>query len=304
MGKGRRGACPAAEREQDMEQTEGSVWVIIPVYNAAATLPRCLDSLLRQTYPWWTACLIDDGSADNSLQICQKYARLDKRFKCLCNHGHFGPAAARNRGLGRARGTYVAFLDSSDWWDDTFLEQMVGMARLFQADFVQCGWALEWPDGKRRLKENTYPDFRVFDRENFSSPLTGMLRDISVNHMSRKLVRRSLLEGLTFSAQLPAAEELAMCFQLLMRARRIAFVPDPLYHQGRPGLTRRAPRFGPNWAARRTVARMMQAAIRGTDFDTVQLRFLVWAYPCRLLASQALRFLQAPFRPRKDGVQK
>lgn len=287
-----------------MEQTNGMVWVIVPVYNAADTLPRCLDSLLRQTYPRWTACLIDDGSTDNSMQICQKYARLDPRFECLANPGHFGSSATRNRGLGRARGTYVAFLDSDDWWDCEFLEEMVVMARHFQADFVQCGWTLEWPNGKSRPEENTYPDFRVFDRENFSGPLTEMLRGISMNHVARKLVRRSLLEGLTFSTKLDTAEDLAMSFQLLMRARRIAFVPDPLYHYYRHGggLTGRRLSFGQKWAANRAVARMMQAAIRGTDFDTVRFRFLIWARPYRLLASKAVRLLRDQFHQSKDRV--
>lgn len=198
----------------------------------------------------------------------------------------------------------MAFLDSDDWWDCEFLEEMVVMARHFQADFVQCGWTLEWPNGKSRPEENTYPDFRVFDRENFSGPLTEMLRGISMNHVARKLVRRSLLEGLTFSTKLDTAEDLAMSFQLLMRARRIAFVPDPLYHYYRhgSGLTGRRLRFGQKWAANRAVARMMQAAIRGTDFDTVRFRFLIWARPYRLLASKAVRLLRDQFHRSKDRV--
>lgn len=277
-----------------MEQADGMVWVIIPVYNAEAALSRCLDSLLRQTYPRWRACLIDDGSTDNSLQVCRKYVRLDPRFECLANPGHFGPAATRNRGLGRARGTYVAFLDGGDWWDCEFLEEMVVMARHFQADFVQCGWTLERTDGRSCPEENTYPDFRVFDRENFSGPLTEMLRGSSMDHMARKLVRRTLLEGMTFSTRLSAAEELVMSFQLLMRARRIAFVPDSLCHCG-AGPSDRALRLGHRWRASREVARMMQAAIRGTDFDTVRFRFLVWARPGRLLASKALLRLREAF---------
>lgn len=289
-----------------MRQAEDGVWIIVPVYNAAKTLPRCLDSLLAQTFPAWEACLIDDGSTDDSWAVIRSYAEKDHRFAALASRCNGGPAAARNLGLAGARGQYVAFLDSDDWWEPDFLEQMLEAARRTGADFVQCGWTVEWPGGKSRPEPNTYPDFRVFDREAFGQPLAAMLGGISMNHVTRKLIRRQLLEGLNFPDGLVTAEDLAMSFQLLLRARRIAFLPRPLYHYYRHGggLTGGKLGFGQKWAANRAVARMMQSQLRGTAFDTPTFRFLVWARPWRLILSKAVRLGRDQlYHRRKGGIE-
>lgn len=273
---------------------QAQVWVIVPVYNGEDTLPKCLDSLLAQTYPHWTACLIDDCSTDGSRRVMEAYAARDPRFCCLENPKNTGPAGTRNRGLAAASGEYVAFLDSDDWWSADFLARMVEAAGRFGADFVQCAWTLEWPDGSSLVQANTYPGQRVFDRAGFGEPLKQMLRGISMNHVARKLVRRPLLEGLSFPEGLSTAEDLAMCFSLLLRARRIAFIPQPLYHYYRHGggLTGSALGFRQKWEANRAVSRMMAGQLRGTEFDTAYFRFLAWARPWRLVFSKAVRLVR------------
>ena len=281
------------ESERDGILRSG-VFIIIPVYNAANTLERCLDSLISQTYPYWTACLADDCSGDASADIARRYMERDARIQWLAAERNGGPSAARNRALARAQGEYVAFLDSDDWWEDTFLEEMVAAAERYGADFVQCGWTLEWPGGASRPEPNIYPTQRAFAREEFAEPLGQMLKGISMNHVARKLVRRELMEGLTFSTELKTAEDLLMCFQLLMRARRIAFLPRPLYHYLRHGngLTGGGLSFRQKWDANRAVARMMREGVRDTEFDTWRFRALIWLRPYRLIASKAARILQ------------
>ncbi|MDY3866261.1 MAG: glycosyltransferase [Dysosmobacter sp.] len=270
------------------------VWIIIPVYNAEKTLQKCLDSVLRQTYPAWTACLVDDGSKDGSAALAQQYIARDARFRWFPAERNSGPSATRNRGLAAAQGEYLAFLDSDDWWDDTFLEEMVTAAQEHQADFVQCAWTLEWPGGASRPEPNAYDTLRVFDRAGFGGPLTRMLSGIDLNHVARKLVRRELAEGLTFAADLATAEDLWMCFQLLMRAQRICFIPRPLYHYYRhgAGLTGGGLSFQKKWNANREVSRRMLAGLRGTEFDTPRFRFLARVRPFRLIFSKAVRLIR------------
>ena len=90
------------------------VSVIIPVHNAAGTLPRCLDSLIAQTHDDFEAILVENGSTDDSFAVCQAYVARDPRFKAIdvgpCN----GPSRPRNVGLERAQGEIIAFLDSDD----------------------------------------------------------------------------------------------------------------------------------------------------------------------------------------------
>jgi len=91
-----------------------TVSVIIPVYNAAAYLSRCMDSVLGQTHGDLEVILVDDGSTDDSPALCDDYALRDPRVKVL-HQANGGASAARNNGLDHATGELVAFVDSDDW---------------------------------------------------------------------------------------------------------------------------------------------------------------------------------------------
>ncbi len=95
--------------------------VVIPNYNRAADLSRCLDSLVAQTFKNFEVLVCDDGSTDKSADVAAGYLdRLDLKFDIAENFG--GPARPRNRGISLARAPYVAFLDSDDWWTPLKLE--------------------------------------------------------------------------------------------------------------------------------------------------------------------------------------
>jgi len=87
--------------------------VIIPVYNVAAYLPACLDSVLAQSYRDFELLLVDDGSTDGSADVCDDYACRDARVSVI-HQINRGPSAARNAALEVAQGDYVAFIDSDD----------------------------------------------------------------------------------------------------------------------------------------------------------------------------------------------
>ena len=106
-----------------MEQTTPKISVIIPVYNAEAFLPKCIDSLLNQSLTDFEVLLINDGSTDNSKAVCDKYANKDTRFKAI-HKQNGGPGAARNLGLKEAKGEWVVFVDSDDWVDADYLKDL------------------------------------------------------------------------------------------------------------------------------------------------------------------------------------
>ncbi len=93
----------------------GVISIIVPIYNVAQYLEKCLNSVLAQTYTNWECILVDDGSTDNSGEICRKFASDDSRFKYYYKQNG-GQSSARNEGLKRANGNYITFLDSDDWW--------------------------------------------------------------------------------------------------------------------------------------------------------------------------------------------
>ncbi|WP_081420444.1 glycosyltransferase family 2 protein [Pseudoxanthomonas sp. Root630] len=105
------------------------VSVVMPVYNAEATMVRSIESVLGQSHRQVELILVNDGSRDGSATIMDAYAARDARV-VVVHQANGGVAAARNRGLQEARGTHVAFLDSDDWWDpDKLALQLAHMAR-------------------------------------------------------------------------------------------------------------------------------------------------------------------------------
>ena len=95
--------------------------LIIPVYNVEQYLSQCLDTILNQTYSDFEVILINDGSKDNSGNICDKYAEVDSRVRVI-HQSNSGVSIARNRGILEARGEWIAFIDSDDFIDTTYLE--------------------------------------------------------------------------------------------------------------------------------------------------------------------------------------
>jgi glycosyltransferase involved in cell wall biosynthesis len=105
--------------------------VIVPCWNAAATLRDTLDSLIAQDCSNWDAIIIDDGSTDTTRDIIAEYCAADPRFSMISGN-RIGPSAARNvAGLVRSKATYLAFLDSDDLWMPTKLSQTL---KAFEAD--------------------------------------------------------------------------------------------------------------------------------------------------------------------------
>ena len=99
-----------------------TVSVIIPVFNKAQFLVCCIESVLSQTYKDFELILIDDGSTDESLSICQKYAEFNSSVK-VYHQENAGASAARNYGIDIAQGKWCSFIDADDLWDEKKLER-------------------------------------------------------------------------------------------------------------------------------------------------------------------------------------
>lgn len=96
--------------------------VIVPVYNVEQYLPRCVESILAQTYENLEILLVEDGTKDNSGAICDAYARQDARVKAI-HKENGGLSSARNAGIDAATGDYLSFVDSDDWIEPDMYEK-------------------------------------------------------------------------------------------------------------------------------------------------------------------------------------
>ena len=111
------------------------ITVIVPVYNVENYLEKCLDSLINQTYKNLEIIVINDGSTDNSGEICQEYAQKDNRIVYI-EKENGGQAEARNIGLDRMTGSYVTFVDSDDWVEVDYVETLYKKITEYQADIA------------------------------------------------------------------------------------------------------------------------------------------------------------------------
>jgi len=129
------------------------VSIIIPAYNAAATVGETLDSVLSQTFQRWEVIVIDDGSTDGTLKIAGSYRDRDRRIR-LQSQARAGVCAARNRGIMLASYEWLLFLDADDLILSTHLERMIGEATANpRTDVAHCGWVRVTPDGVRWKEE-------------------------------------------------------------------------------------------------------------------------------------------------------
>ena len=110
--------------------------IIVPVYNCERFLDKCIKSLINQTIKDIEIILVNDGSKDDSLAICEKFAQQDNRIKVFTQENS-GQATARNVGLNNANGEYIAFADSDDWIDEDYYEKLILSAQKYNAD-VAC----------------------------------------------------------------------------------------------------------------------------------------------------------------------
>lgn len=127
-----------------------TISVIIPVYNTEPFLPRSIESVIRQSHSDLEIVLINDCSTDHSAEVLDNYAKRDSRISVIDHESNKGLSAARNTGLEHAHGEYVYFLDSDDWIDLTYLEQMHAAARRSGGDIINnTNMLCEHPTGKQ-----------------------------------------------------------------------------------------------------------------------------------------------------------
>jgi len=113
--------------------------VIIPIYNVQDYLERCISSVIAQTYKNLQIILINDGSTDNSLEICQKFAEQDPRIEVISKENG-GLSDARNVGIDNSCGSYVSFIDSDDFVHERFIEKMYSCIKRDNSDMCICGF--------------------------------------------------------------------------------------------------------------------------------------------------------------------
>lgn len=211
------------------------VSIVVPVYNVEKYLRQCMDSILNQTLADIEVICVDDGSTDSSPEILKEYAVKDTRVTVL-RQKNAGAGAARNTGLAKARGTYLSFLDSDDFFEPTMLEKAVRRIEEDNADFVvfRCDHYLDdlktFKKADYTLKVSNFPPYRPF---NYNQITDNVFRTF-VGWAWDKVYRRSFVldNHLLFQEQ-RTTNDMLFVFSALVIARKITYLDEVLAHQRR-----------------------------------------------------------------------
>ena len=168
-----------------------TVSIIVPVYNAEATISRCIESIINQEYRDFELLLIDDGSTDSSGTICDRYAAEDSRIR-LIHKENTGVSETRNMALDLACGTYLQFLDSDDWITPNATRLFVEEAERYHCDMVISDFYRVV--GKRVAHKGDIDDDCVLTQEEFSAHMLQNPADFYYGVLWNKLYRRDIVE--------------------------------------------------------------------------------------------------------------
>jgi len=196
------------------------ITVIIPCYNAEKYIENCLSALSKQTYRNFNVIIIDDCSTDGTLA---KLVGSEKAFhynvQIIKNETNLGPAKTRNKGIEMAIGDYIAFCDSDDWYEEKFLEKMIGSLLDNGSDIAFCGYNVVDEKGivEKRELINRQP-------KTISEALTTNCDSLCMMLVKSDIMKETLLPDIR------NGEDMAIIPLLIQKANKVSVVPECLYN--------------------------------------------------------------------------
>lgn len=205
-----------------MSTQSPKISIIVPVYKVEQYLPKCIDSILSQTYEDWELLLIDDGSPDNSGNICDEYAKMDERIRVF-HKENAGVSCARNLGLDNAKGEFVMFVDSDDWISTDCLQVCVDEIEVDNLDALQFGFfSVTDSSENSRVKTSTIPlsGEEYIQNNSFNVCVWG------------GLYKRDIIEEnkIRFPIDLKLAEDQIFVLSFIKKAVRIKYLDRAMYY--------------------------------------------------------------------------
>lgn len=215
-----------------------TISIIVPIYNVEKYLERCIESLIAQTYNHIEIILVNDGSKDNSLEICREYEARDSRIIVIDKENE-GVAIARNTGIDKAKGEYVAFIDPDDWAEPEMYESLLKQIKKWQSPVCLCNF---YKDTKRRSQPKYFEfEEEVLKGEEIQEQLINNMIGMPdllpkyvyvMGSVWRGLYSRAFLNEhhLRFVPKLTIMEDLVFMVQVLLKCHKVAIDQGVWYH--------------------------------------------------------------------------
>lgn len=200
--------------------------VIVPAYNVAPWLPRCLDSILAQTHKNLQIIVIDDGSTDATGEIIEKYTKLDSRVVSIYKENG-GVSLARLEGIKRATGEYIGFVDGDDEIEPDMYERLLDNILKYNAQISHCGYQMQFADGRIHYFHNT----GLLAKQDKTTALRELLSGSMIEPgLWNKLFHKTLFHSGAVDTSIKINEDLLMNFYLFSAAESTVFEDWCPYH--------------------------------------------------------------------------
>lgn len=201
--------------------------IIIPAYNAGKDIEKCLQSIISQEYRDFEIIIVNDGSVDNTKDICEKYVKLDDRIKLISTENR-GAGSARNTGIDEARGQYISFIDADDYICQDYYTRMYEMLKKGNADIVE-GHYKRVSRYEENVFTNTGEKKEYTNMEKllvlYGSDETEYINSVIVTN---KLYRKELFNEVRFPVNRIIDDEFIM-YKLMYNSKKIISTPDIIY---------------------------------------------------------------------------
>lgn len=202
------------------------VAIIVPVYNAEKYIQKCIDSIIEQNHQSFKLFLINDGSTDNSLSICEEYQRKDNRI-LVCSQTNSGASAARNYGLSICTSPYFCFIDSDDYVEPDFLSNFIeGLSE--DVDMVFQGINKVFSDKREEIN----PLKGIYDREQLLNGISDINKFSIFGYVCTKLYKTDIIKknGLLFDKNISISEDRIFALQYLKYSNKLSVVNKSAYN--------------------------------------------------------------------------
>ena len=218
-----------------MKSDKGLVSVVVPVYNAEKYLEKCIDSILSQTYKNIELILINDGSKDGSLAVCNRFLENDERVRVISRENS-GVSATRNLGINTAKGKYLCFVDSDDFVENDYVEKLV--SNTYENTMTFCGYFIDTIYDKDEDNHRVSKIIKSMEGKNIKDNIADVYHNGFLSVIWNKIYDLEVLKEneIKFDEKLSLGEDLLFNLEYLKTGvDNFECISETLYHYIRRG---------------------------------------------------------------------
>lgn len=210
--------------------------IVVAAYNVEKYIGKCLDSILNQTYKNIEVVIVDDGSTDETLKICNEYIKKDGRIKVI-HQKNQGVSAARNNGISKTTGKYIAFVDADDFVHESMYEKLMHSLKTNKSDIALCGYQYAYENNAEavpvkeinltKLENEQIYEYLFKVGQSFEDD--AIITENIIGCIWRAVYNKEVLNGVKFEA-MPICEDMVFMIDLFNKKPKVSIVDEPLYY--------------------------------------------------------------------------